>query len=408
MGWSAQRREAGHNAWTFLDKVAVFVCLSKPIAQPQSVFGSFGLANHIGTRIYDEDPFKRRPAPQSIPTLFKMSSAASHGWYYSPELGFIHTEHCTACYAYAMHLSCSLHKPLELKVVLEHCERFRAERNQMSLVLTQSKKELEFYRDGYLRQSAEIDSLKKSTRAVHSNIPDHDDTQSTTITSSHRNTRAPRTVVQLQSLMAAAHDPGNVRALTKVKALCAEAHATPRELKTPLQQYLLVHWRNPEHDAQDSAADRINQSRSKTNPRRDDPIEVWYDYLCTHQTSWPRGVRRDANNHPFLPDLKASRAIAQIRPADVQVASPSSGGANLRFEFMSVLIALLDTRGLYENILDENNIAVSPIHNFKPYHPSYPITIDFVARHLADCGITVQKAREELEPWAHQYKLSSI
>ncbi|KAF8633102.1 hypothetical protein AX15_001519 [Amanita polypyramis BW_CC] len=306
-----------------------------------------------------------------------------------------------------MHLSHSPHRPLEWTVALEHCERFRAERNQISQILTQSKKDLEFYRSECLRLHAEIDSLKKT--APLAVAPDPDNTQSLNsplITSSHRNTKVPRTVSQLQSLMSAAHEPGNVRALTKVKALCAEAHATPRELKTALQQYLLVHWRNPDHDTSGNAADKTTQMRIKTNPRRDDPIEAWYDYLCTHQSSWPRGVRRDANSRPFIPDLKASRVIAQIRPADVQVVSPSAGGSNLRFEFMSVLTDLFDTRGLYEKVLNEYNIIVSPTVSLKPYPPSHSITLELVARHLANCGITVQEVHEDLEPWARQYKLS--
>jgi len=50
---------------------------------------------------------------------------------------------------------------------------------------------------------------------------------------------------QLQSLMAAAHKLGNEQAFARIKAFCAEAHATPRDQKTDLQRYLLTNWRNP-------------------------------------------------------------------------------------------------------------------------------------------------------------------
>lgn len=345
----------------------------------------------------------------------------SKHWYYSDNLGFLHTEHCATCQKYATHLSFSDHKPLEWAVLSEQCERLRAERNYahslsiqlkkdmdaLNNELSSTKERLQFLQDECPRLQMEVALLKRSI--IHVDQPTTEDAQpenrsvSPSTGGIRRVQRGPRNVSQLQSLMTAAHEPGNTRALSKVKALCAEAHATPRENKTPLQQYLLIHWRNPETPTDVSES---NQSRTKTNPRRDDPIDVWYDYLCTHQSSWPRGVRRDAYDRPFLPDLKASRVVAQLRPPDASPITLGSGPATVRFEFLTVLTDLLDKRGMYRTILDQYGISISPTVNLKPYTAPFPISTESVVRHLAECGVNVQSVQDELEPWAHNYRLT--
>ncbi len=319
---------------------------------------------------------------------------------------------------YATHISNSDHKPLEWAIVSEQCERLRAERNHAHCVSIRLKQDmdtlndellsaLQHHQDECLRLQMEIDSLKCSTiyadHQVAEDIP-ADNRSASSNGTNRRVQRGPRTISQLQSLMAAAHEPGNTRALLKIKALCAEAHATPREHKTPLQQHLLIHWRNPESLNELGGS---SQPRTKTNPRRDDPIEVWYDYLCTHQSSRPRGVRRDADsNRPFLPDLKASRVVAQLRPPDVSPIMAGSGPATVRFEFLTILTDLLDQRGMYRKILNNYRISVPLVTNLRPYTAPFPISTESVARHLADCGVTVQSVKDELEPWAHNYKLT--
>ena len=338
-------------------------------------------------------------------------------WYYSENLGFVHAEQCRTCQMYATHISHSDHKPLEWTILSEQCERLRAERNHAHWVsirlkqdmdalndeLSSTKDRLQHHQGECLRLQMEIDSSTiYPDRQGAEDIP-ADNRSASPSGTSRRVQRGPRTISQLQSLMAAAHEPGNTRALLKIKALCAEAHATPREHKTPLQQHLLIHWRNPESPNEFGGS---SQPRTKTNPRRDDPIEVWYDYLCTHQSSWPRGVRRDADNRPFLPDLKASRIVAQLRPPDVSPITAGSGPATVRFEFLTMLTDLLDQRGMYRTILDNYRIHVSHVRNLRPYTAPFPISTESVARHLADCGVTVQSVQDELEPWAHNYKLT--
>jgi len=165
-----------------------------------------------------------------------------------------------------------------------------------------------------LRLEMEIDALKCSTIYADSQVTEDipaDNRSASPNGMNCRVQRSPRTISQLLLLMAVAHKPGNTRAPLKIKALCAEAHAMPHKHKTTtLRQHLLIHWQTPESLNELGGS---CQPRTKTNPRRDDPIKVWYDYLCIHQSSWPCGVRRDADNRPFLPDLKASRVVAQLR-----------------------------------------------------------------------------------------------
>jgi len=219
--------------------------------------------------------------------------------------------------------------------------------------------------------------------------------------------RNPKNIRQLQSLMNAAHKPGNDGALAKVKALCAEAHQTPRDQKTDLQRFLLSNWRNPgpagEHYSHPLVTPPLpNQQPPITNPRMEDPVDVWYAYLSTHPGSWPRGVRRDSRGRPNLPDLKASRTVARLRP-EVDV----TGNMASRSEFMSYVARLFAEPGMYEQQLERNMFRVAPIISYKSYHGPPTITLEEVIRHFADCGITVAEATQELEPWAREYQATA-
>ena len=88
------------------------------------------------------------------------------------------------------------------------------------------------------------------------------------IANRHQAVRNPKTVGQLQSLMITAHKPGNNGALAKIKAMCTEAHSTPRELKTELQKYLFSNWRNPNLFTE-SARAAAPLLPGKMNPRMD-------------------------------------------------------------------------------------------------------------------------------------------
>ncbi|RDB29392.1 hypothetical protein Hypma_014837 [Hypsizygus marmoreus] len=216
-------------------------------------------------------------------------------------------------------------------------------------------------------------------------------------------------IPKMRSLIIAAHQPGNEEILARVKSLCTEAHATPQGQKTDIQKYLLIHWRNLTPGSELSMASSLplpsnvkGSLSPRVNPRMDDPVEVWYEYLCTHRTSWPRGVRRDAHNKPHLADLKASRTVARLRP-DVD----SAGSSTARMEFMGRVAELFSVVGGYKEHLRKNKIKIAPKVTFRVYHGAAPITLDDVARHFARCGVTLAAATEELEPRARFYQAST-
>jgi hypothetical protein len=201
----------------------------------------------------------------------------------------------------------------------------------------------------------------------------------------------PKTVRQLQALMTAAHQPTNVGALRKVKALCSEAHATPKEQKTDLQKHLLANWRNP-----------TTVPSQKTNPRLDDPIEVWAAYLSENQASWPRGVRRDHQGNPNISDLRASRLIARTRPE-----IDSAGTSTARHNFTTSVVQMFSRHGMYQACLDMTGVKVARELSFVRFAgPLTEITYEDLARHFAACGVTVEMAINEMEPWAREYEAS--
>lgn len=214
----------------------------------------------------------------------------------------------------------------------------------------------------------------------------------------HKPAKAPKSIKQIQSLIRAAHQPGNYHALTKVKALCSEAHRTPREHKTEVQRYLLSTWRTPDWEHPTSVP---KIPAPMNNPRLEDPVEVWVAYYAANPSSCPKGVRREADGRPNVNDMRASRRVARLRP-QVHPNDPDSREA--RQKFMAVVTELFSEPGGYENILRRGAFSVSPHIDFAPYiGAAEGITKESVARHFAACGVTMTVADYELGPWAQQY-----
>ncbi|KAJ7748774.1 hypothetical protein DFH07DRAFT_775591 [Mycena maculata] len=235
--------------------------------------------------------------------------------------------------------------------------------------------------------------------------------------SAMQTSRGPQTVRQLQYLMNKAHQPGNDEALAKVKLLCAEAHQTRREEKTEMQRYVLANWRNPEPPSSASASISVSPPPAPlllpnqallppraNNPRMEDSVEVWHAYLTTHQGSWPRGVRHQADGSPHLSDLKASRTVARLRPS-----IGPSGDTAARTEFMACAVQLFASPGMYRDLLRRNALSVAPVVEYKPYRAThFSITATEVARHFAGSGVSVEEAVAELEPWAQEYQAAVV
>lgn len=214
----------------------------------------------------------------------------------------------------------------------------------------------------------------------------------------HKATKPAKSIKQIQSLIKAAHQPGNYQALTKVKALCSEAHRTPREQKTEVQRYLLSTWRTPDWEHPTSIP---KLPAPLNNPRLEDPVECWVAYYAANPSSCPKGIRRDADGRPFTTDMRASRTVARLRPV-VLPSDPESREA--RQKFMAVVTELFSEPGRYENILRREAFSVSPHVCYIPYVGSADaVSKESVARHFAVCGITIPMADNELGPWAREY-----
>lgn len=220
----------------------------------------------------------------------------------------------------------------------------------------------------------------------------------TVLPQSQKSTKPAKSIRHIQSLIKAAHQPGNYQALTKVKALCSEAHRTPREQKTEVQRYLLSTWRTPDWEHPTSIPKLLVPLN---NPRLEDPVDLWVAYYAANPSSCPKGIRRDADGKPFTTDMRASRTVARLRPV-VFPNDPESREA--RQTFMSVVTELFSEPARYENILRREAFSVSPQLSYIPYvGPADAITSESLARHFAVCGVTIPMADNELGPWAREY-----
>ncbi|OJA07866.1 hypothetical protein AZE42_08262 [Rhizopogon vesiculosus] len=216
--------------------------------------------------------------------------------------------------------------------------------------------------------------------------------------SGYKPTKPAKSIKQVQSLIKAAHQPGNYSALTKVKALCSEAHKTPRDQKTEVQRYLLSNWRTPDWEHPTSVP---KLPLPLNNPRLEDPVECWVSYYAANPSSCPKGIRREADGRPVVSDMKASRMVARLRPL-VNSNDPESREA--RQKFMAIVTELFSEQGEYSDILRRGAFSVSPQVCYAPYVGTAD-TIDAlsIARHFAACGVTIPMADDELGPWAREY-----
>jgi len=207
-----------------------------------------------------------------------------------------------------------------------------------------------------------------------------------------------KNIKQVQSLIKAAHQPGNYSALTKVKALCSEAHKTPRDQKTEVQRYLLSNWRTPDWEHPTSGP---KLPPPLNNPRLEDPVECWVSYYAANPSSCPKGIRREPDGRPVVSDMKASRMVARLRPV-VNPSDPES--REVRQKFMAVVTELFSEQGEYSNILRRVAFSVSPQVCYAPFVGTADSVHKLsIARHFAACGVTIPMADDELGPWAREY-----
>ncbi|KAJ8590459.1 hypothetical protein M405DRAFT_736748 [Rhizopogon salebrosus TDB-379] len=227
-----------------------------------------------------------------------------------------------------------------------------------------------------------------------------DDSPAWTVVASsgYKPTKPAKSIKQVQSLIKAAHQPGNYSALTKVKALCSEAHKTPRDQKTEVQRYLLSNWRTPDWEHPTSMP---KLPPPLNNPRLEDPVECWVSYYAANPSSCPKGIRREADGRPVVSDMKASRMVARLRPL-VNPSDPESREA--RQKFMAVVTELFSQQEEYSNILRRGAFSVSPQVFYAPYVGMTDSIGELsIARHFAACGVTIPMADDELGPWAREY-----
>ncbi|KAF9453478.1 hypothetical protein P691DRAFT_800741 [Macrolepiota fuliginosa MF-IS2] len=204
--------------------------------------------------------------------------------------------------------------------------------------------------------------------------------------------RHPRTMKELKDLMDLAREQTSdgAAALSIVKSVCSRAHGTPRDSKTFMQKWILMNWKNP-YTA--TTASSIQAADVKPNPRIDDPVEVWYEYLCAHPHSWPKGVRKDGIGRPIMSDLVANRAVARMRPTEL---------AALRNDYIAHVTDMFAIPGKYKQLLEENKFVIASKISYEPF--TGPVSSETVARHFAESGFMPADATNNFEPWAKHYK----
>jgi len=77
----------------------------------------------------------------------------------------------------------------------------------------------------------------------------------------------------------------------------------------------------------------------------------------------------------------------------------------VRADFMTRVVSLFSVLGAYAEKIKADGLVVASVAMYKAYRVSVGGNVreEDVARHFAQCGITVSVAENELEPWATYY-----
>ncbi|KAJ3567856.1 hypothetical protein NP233_g6093 [Leucocoprinus birnbaumii] len=187
--------------------------------------------------------------------------------------------------------------------------------------------------------------------------------------------RYPKTIHELRDLMSIAGESttDGAAALSIIKKI----------------NTFLINWRNPYAVANTS----VSPADVKPNPRIDDPVDVWFVYLCHHPHSWPKGVRKDSKGRPVMTDLVANRAVARMRPIE---------SASLRNDFIAEVTDMFASPGMYKQLLEKHSLTVAPEVTYNVF--SGPVTVESIVQHFARSGFTPAHAATNFEPWAKHYK----
>jgi len=217
---------------------------------------------------------------------------------------------------------------------------------------------------------------------------------------------APKAIHQVEKLMKSAHQPGNTAALLRVKALCRQAHETPRAQKTDVQRYLLAKWTNPTWDG-DGVESTSVRAASLPTPRLEDPIEDHIAYFARHRESMPRGIPQDARGSVLRLYFQAHQIVGLLRPEKTLGSEKPPNGNGSRTQFKLLAARFFSDPTAYRRFLERKGISVAPVKNYKPYDsPLEGTTIEDVASHFAACGVSLEDAEDKLNMWAKEYILA--
>jgi len=218
-------------------------------------------------------------------------------------------------------------------------------------------------------------------------------------TAERRRPKPVKNLKEMNMLIRAARESGNWAALTKVKRLLREAHATAKGERTSVQNHLIEKWRTVEWDDGSRPPRHSRAPKRPRDPHKEDPPEVWQAYYaaCPELLIPSLGIRRDDEGVPLLSDVKAVRTVSRLKP-EKALSTPEA----LK-NFKTAVARLFLVHGAYQESLMRLGVTVADQVTYGPYDGPPDATFDDVASHFAACGITYVMADIEMGPWAREY-----
>ena len=216
----------------------------------------------------------------------------------------------------------------------------------------------------------------------------------------------PTSIEGVEKLFAEANTPGNDHALGHARAFMRRCQNVTAETRTPAISHALRVWRNPTPAKADKGKQKSKDSTTETpakpttsTPKSDakpKPVAKATGTPSLDATAEQLMIWNHQQTHSKYIGVPHSLAIADYRALEVQrrlgpTTAAMTASTAPRSTWTRNFIALITIPRYYERLLMYYGQNVSPVISWIHYpFDMANMTPDNVARHLAECGITIR------------------
>ncbi|KAI9059529.1 hypothetical protein FKP32DRAFT_1679613 [Trametes sanguinea] len=221
----------------------------------------------------------------------------------------------------------------------------------------------------------------------------------------------PSTVNDLRAVIEAAQIPGPIglNAVAKLRhwsRLTKDRGYQQNAVSRELNAYRVPQWFKEEYEPERLDRERHRPSGStQPEPKPEDGVDAWMQYLATHTALFPRHVRRAPNGAPDPVTTQGYVWVNQI--ATMPLSFEADSRKKTRNHLFRVLAQLFQSSEHFAAELARVSVTPAPTFRVTAYDGPIPPTVDSVLQHVALCGFTPARVEPSLAAWADLYQSSA-